>query len=94
MNHDSAPSQDIGSIRPVSRELSSNSAMAIKVMEDIGFLRDRIERIKKLHTPNSTVLKTYESMLASREAVLNWLKESGEIDDLLHARETRQGKTA
>lgn len=66
--------------RYLSREtLAADSpAMVTKVIEDIRFLRDRIERIKKLHTPNSTVLKTYESMLASREAVLLWLRENTE----------------
>jgi hypothetical protein len=58
----------------------SNDAMAQKVIEDIYFLRDRIERIKRLQTPNSTVLKTYQSMLESREAVLAWLRENTDVD--------------
>lgn len=67
--------------RNASRDaLATNSAaMVTKVIEDIRFLRDRIERIKKLHTPNSTVLKTYESMLTSREAVLHWMTENGDL---------------
>ena len=70
-------------LRHLSRELplTNSHAMATKVIEDIRFLSDRIERIKKLHTPNSTVLKTYESMLASREAVLQWLRENGELNE-------------
>ena len=50
-------------------------------LEDIQFLRDRIERIKKLQTPNSTVLKTYQAMLESRESVLDWLRENGDLDE-------------
>lgn len=49
-------------------------SMAKKVMEDIQFLQDRIDRIKQLQTPNSSVLKTYQSMLASREEVLTWIQ--------------------
>lgn len=60
---------------------SSTSAIANKVLEDIQFLQDRISRIKKLQTPNSTVLKTYESMLESRESVLQWLRENGDLDE-------------
>lgn len=60
---------------------ASNAAIAAKVIEDIHFLQDRIERIKKLQTPNSTVLKTYQSMLESREAVLLWLRENGDLED-------------
>ncbi len=61
---------------------ADSSALASKVLEDIRFLRDRIDRIKKLHNPNSTVLKTYESMLASREAVIAWLRDNGKLDGL------------
>lgn len=48
-----------------------------KVIEDINFLRGRISHIKhsKFVTPNSSILKTYESMLQSRESVLSWLLE-------------------
>lgn len=60
---------------------ANSSAIASKVIEDIQFLQDRIERIKKLQTPNSTVLKTYQSMLESRESVLEWLRENGAADE-------------
>lgn len=60
---------------------ASAAAIASKVLEDIHFLQDRIARMKKLQTPNSTVLKTYQSMLESRESVLQWLEENGDIDD-------------
>ena len=48
-----------------------------KVTEDINFLEDRIERVKDAHMTNPIVLQTYENMLESRRAVLNWLEESG-----------------
>lgn len=60
---------------------ASTAAIAAKVHEDIHFLEDRIARIKKLQTPNSTVLKTYQSMLESRESVLLWLKENGDLNE-------------
>lgn len=60
---------------------ASTTAIAHKVLEDIHFLQDRINRIKRLQTPNSTVLKTYQSMLESRESVLQWLRENGDLDD-------------
>jgi hypothetical protein len=60
---------------------ASTASIAAKVLEDIHFLQDRIARIKKLQTPNSAVLKTYQSMLESRESVLQWLKENGDMDD-------------
>jgi hypothetical protein len=49
-----------------------------KVIEDINFLRDRINHIKRSMFSNSnpTILKTYESMLESRESVLAWIKEN------------------
>lgn len=48
-----------------------------KVIEDINFLRDRIDHVKrtKLASRNPTILATYESMLRSRESVLMWLQE-------------------
>lgn len=84
MNQD-VPSKHIPAaidrLMPRSPYNASSSAIAAKVIEDIQFLQDRIERIKKLQTPNSTVLKTYQSMLESREAVLAWLRENGDIED-------------
>ena len=59
---------------------TGNNAIANKVIEDIQFLKDRIERIKRLQTPNSTVLRTYQSMLESRESVLEWLVENGDAE--------------
>lgn len=71
----------IDRLMPRSPYNASSSAIAAKVIEDIHFLQDRIDRIKKLQTPNSTVLKTYQSMLESREAVLTWLRENGDLEE-------------
>lgn len=59
---------------------ASTASIATKVLEDIQFLQDRIARMKKLQTPNSTVLKTYQSMLESRESVLQWLNENSDTE--------------
>lgn len=46
-----------------------------KVLEDINFLRNRIQMIENQSTPNPVILNTYQKMLESRESVLNWLEE-------------------
>lgn len=56
------------------RRIKVNSLMS-KVTEDINFLQSRIEAAKQLKSPNSTILATYEEMLASRESILEWLQE-------------------
>jgi len=56
------------------RRVKVNSVTA-KVLEDINFLRDRIDKIKRLNSPNKTILSTYEEMLESRESILEWLKK-------------------
>lgn len=60
---------------------ANSSTIVEKVREDILFLQDRIERIKALAAPNPTVLQTYQSMLESRKAVLQWLKDNGDLDE-------------
>ncbi len=51
-----------------------------KVIEDINFLRGRIDHIKRstLSVRNPTILATYESMLKSRESILTWLQEDSD----------------
>lgn len=71
---------EFGTILPPNGEDMSVSALAAKVTEDIQFLMDRIERVKNLQTPNTTVLKTYQSMLKSRQEVLVWLQANGAAD--------------
>lgn len=72
---------NLKSLLPPGTANASQQAIARKVQEDILFLNDRIERIKRLQTPNSSVLKTYQAMVESRQAVLQWLRESGDVDD-------------
>lgn len=79
-NHKYIPSS-IDKLIPRSPYNASTAAIAAKIAEDIQFLQDRIARIKKLQTPNSSVLNTYQSMLESRESVLQWLKENGDVGD-------------
>ena len=50
-------------------------AMSVKVEEDIAFLQERLARMHRQSTPNRVVVKTYESMLASRQSVLAWLQQ-------------------
>lgn len=61
---------------------TSSHQLATKIIQDINFLKDRIERVKRLHTPNSSVLRTYESMLSTRLAVLDWMRDNGQLDQL------------
>lgn len=58
---------------------ASSQQLATKIIQDINFLKDRIERVKRLHTPNSSVLRTYESMLSTRLAVLDWMRDNGQL---------------
>ncbi|BFM18284.1 hypothetical protein R50073_44670 [Maricurvus nonylphenolicus] len=56
-------------------------AISNKVRQDIAFLSARIDAMKAQRVPNEVVLRTYESMLASRESVMSWLMEYDESDD-------------
>jgi hypothetical protein len=51
-----------------------------KVEEDVAFLTNRIEMMRKNARPNQNVLETYETMLKSRKAVLAWLQD-GETNE-------------
>ncbi len=68
-------SKSVGSYTQQSLYSASNHSVMLKVVEDIRFLEDRIDRMNSLKTPNTTLLKTYQTMLDSRESVLEWLKE-------------------
>lgn len=57
----------------IGRESVKGDVIAAKVSQDIAFLNDRLERLKRSSTPNPQVLKIYQDMLESREAVLTWL---------------------
>lgn len=75
-----SPAQ-ISKIMPSAGPDISVDALARKVLEDIQFLQERIDRVSRLQTPNSAVLKTYQSMLESRQQVLAWLRENCELED-------------
>lgn len=51
------------------------NAITTKIHEDIAFLENRIERMKKMKSPSQPVLATYEAMLSSRQSVLRWLED-------------------
>ncbi len=59
-----------------------------KVIEDINFLRGRINHIKRaaLSPRTPTILATYESMLKSRESVLSWLQDDVSNSDYINVR--------
>ena len=56
----------IDSFVPRSPYETNNHSIMLKVEEDIRFLEDRIERMTRQKTPNTTVLKTYQKMLEMR----------------------------
>ena len=78
-------SQDLSRFRSIHRKKSeflenpiatiTVSEITDKVVEDIHFLRGRINHIQNAqHTHSSpSILKTYQSMLESKEAILTWL---------------------
>lgn len=71
----------------------SNQQLTSKIIQDINFLRDRIERVKRLHTPNSSVLRTYESMLSTRLAVLDWMRDNGDLPEAEDAARLASGES-
>ncbi len=75
-----SPTQ-IRRIMPTATSDTSVDALARKVLEDIQFLQERIERVGRLQTPNSVVLNTYQSMLESRQQVLAWLRENHQLEE-------------
>ena len=52
------------------------ASISQKVEQDVNFLSERIELMKQQRNPNPVVLETYESMLASRLSVLDWLEKN------------------
>lgn len=53
------------------------SAETLKLMEEINFLRDRVNKIKSFKSPNPSMLKIYQTMLDEREAILSRLQKKG-----------------
>jgi hypothetical protein len=61
--------------RTTSDSTSPHGNARIKVEQDIAFLTDRIESMKKQPRPNAMLIDHYQSMLKSRESVLKWLMD-------------------
>ncbi|ACE84222.1 hypothetical protein [Cellvibrio japonicus] len=53
-----------------------------KVERDIAFLLDRLAAMKLQPKPNTQLIAHYETMLKSRQAVLNWLLDGHDNHDL------------
>lgn len=59
----------------IGSESVNGDLIARKLLQDIAFLSDRIERLKGQSVPNAQTLKVYQEMLDSRYAVLDWLDQ-------------------
>lgn len=57
----------------IGNEAFNSTEVAEKVQNDINFLLARIEHLQQQPNPNPVVLHTYQEMLESRKAVLEWL---------------------
>ena len=57
----------------IGTEAFNSTEVAEKVQADISFLLSRIALLKEQSNPNPVVLQTYQEMLESRQAVLDWL---------------------
>ena len=57
----------------IGNEAFNSAEVAEKVQSDINFLLERMEHLQQQSNPNPVVLQTYQEMLESRQAVLNWL---------------------
>ena len=57
----------------IGTEAFNSTEVAEKVQADISFLLSRIALLQEQQNPNPIVLQTYQDMLESRQAVLDWL---------------------
>ncbi len=57
----------------IGNEAFDSIEIAEKVQNDINFLLARIAHLQQQPNPNPVVLHTYQEMLESRQAVVNWL---------------------
>lgn len=53
----------------------NSTEVAAKVQADILFLMSRIALLNAQANPNPVILRTYQEMLESRQAVLDWLMQ-------------------
>ncbi len=59
----------------IGTEAFNSTEVAEKVQADISFLLSRIALLNQQPNPNPVVLQTYQEMLESRQAVLDWLTQ-------------------
>lgn len=65
----------------IGTEAFNSTEVAAKVQADISFLLSRITLLKEQPNPNPVVLQTYQEMLESRQAVLDWLMQDPKSPD-------------
>ena len=65
----------------IGTEAFNSTEVAAKVQADISFLLSRITLLKEQPNPNPVVLQTYQEMLESRQAVLDWLMQDSKSPD-------------
>ena len=56
----------------------NSTEVATKVQADIRFLISRIALLNAQANPNPVILQTYQEMLESRQAVLDWLMQDAQ----------------
>jgi hypothetical protein len=56
--------------------------IARKVEGDIAFLTERLQLLQQQNKPNAVILQTYQDMLESRHAVLQWLRQNSSPEKL------------
>lgn len=59
----------------IGNEAINSKDIVHKVQTDITFLADRLKLLQQQRNPNPIVIETYQNMLESRQAVLDWLKQ-------------------
>ncbi|MDQ2076233.1 hypothetical protein [Marinimicrobium sp. ABcell2] len=63
----------------IGNELVNGDLVSEKLHQDIAFLANRIERLNRQPSPNPQVIKVYQDMLDSRNAVLDWLNREQRV---------------
>lgn len=61
--------------------LKDAPSVRARVEQDIAFLKNRLEAMKRQSPGNQPVIDAYQTMLNSRIAVLNWLNHGGSETD-------------
>ncbi len=59
----------------IGTEAFNSTEVAEKVQADISFLLSRIALLQEQPNPNPVIIQTYQEMLESRQAVLDWLTQ-------------------